>query len=451
MQDLSLPLKTQISTLKLFFEEQDWETRGEVLPWFNLPKNLVLPYHENHITFGFSSIFYGDHSDIKYSYFLDGQSKDWSPFQSAREIVFPGLRPGKYIFKVRAINKYEVVGSIAEYSFITIRPPVWMRPWFIILMVFLIISIIILSIRLRIKKLQEEKIQLEKIVKERTKEVVEKKNEIEKQHDIVMKQNMEIESSIHYAERIQNAVFPSKEILKENFSDFFILFHPQHIVSGDFYWIGQNGDNIIFTAVDCTGHGVPGAFMSMLGISYLNQIVIKEDTVMPDQILNKLRTNVISSFSQKDGEESDTKDGMDIALCTFNLKTKKLYYSGAYNSLYLIRSGEKGPELSEYSADKMPIGSYARMDDFKLNEINYKPGDTIYLFSDGFPDQYGGPRFKKFMKKPFREMLLKNYNKPLASQKEIYDDAISEWMSYKEPDGGDIIQTDDILVIGVKL
>ncbi len=444
------PPEIQINRIKLFFEEQDWHTYGPTLAWFNVPKELMLPHKDNHLTIGFSSIFYGNHKGISYSYFLEGQSKGWSPYLQSMEVDFPGLRPGKYNFHVKAKNKFGITGEAKNFSF-EIKPPFWQRPWFIILSVIALIAAVIVIIQLRTKKLKQEKIRLEKIVDERTREVVKQKDQIEKQHDIVVKQNIDIESSIHYAEKIQKAVIPSQAILSKIFNDSFILFRPQHIVSGDFYWIGQKGDYIIFTAVDCTGHGVPGAFMSMLGISYLNQIVLAENTVMPDQILNKLRTHVINSFSQKESKEDDRKDGMDIAMCSYNLKTKKLYYSGAYNPLFLIRSDSSEPEIIEHPADKMPVGLYAIMDDFKLNEIDYKTGDSIYMFSDGFPDQFGGERFKKFMKKRFKEMILNNQGKAMSEQKEVFNNILCEWMAFKDPDEEVIDQTDDILVMGIKL
>jgi len=208
---------------------------------------------------------------------------------------------------------------------------------------------------------------------------------------------------------------------------------------------------IIFTAADCTGHGVPGAFMSMLGVSYLNQIVHEENTVMPNEILDKLRAHIINSFAQREHEEGDRKDGMDIALCSFNTKTNKLYYAGAYNPLFLINHDGEEPELTEHSADKMPVGLYAIMDGFQTAEIEFKKGDSIYMFSDGFPDQFGGERFKKFMKKRFREMILSNQDKTFDEQKKIYDDTLEDWMRFRDPEGEEIIQTDDVLVIGVKL
>ncbi len=444
------PPELQINRLKLFFEEQDWKTYGPTVPWFNIPDNLMLPYHDDHLTIGFSSIFYGNHSGLSYSYFLDGQSKDWSPYIQSREVDFPGLRPGKYNFQVKAKNKYGMAGDISSISF-EIKPPFWMQPWFIILVILILFASVILYVRWRTRKLQLEKIQLEKIVKERTHEVVMQKEHIEKQHDIVVQQNDEIEASIHYAERIQKAVVPSEDILKNNFDDSFILWRPQHIVSGDFYWVGEKGDNVIFAAADCTGHGVPGAFMSMLGVSYLNQIVLEENTVKPSEILDKLRDHIINSFSQKEQGEAERKDGMDIALCTYNKKTKKLYYAGAYNPLFLIRDSGEGPELIEHNADKMPVGLYAIMDGFKTIEVDYHKGDSIYMFSDGFPDQFGGERFKKFMKKRFREMILSNHGKSLPDQKQVFDDTLEAWMGFKDQEGGEIIQTDDVLVVSVKM
>ncbi|MFC2129527.1 two-component regulator propeller domain-containing protein [Bacteroidota bacterium] len=444
------PPELQINRLKLFFEEQDWKTYGPTVPWFNLPHDLMLPYKDDHLTIGFSSIFYGNHNGISYSYFLEGQSKDWSPYLQSMEVDFPGLRPGKYNFQVKAKNKYGIEGDTESFSF-EIKPPFWMRPWFIILVVIILIASVILYVNWRTRKLQLEKIRLEKIVEERTHEVVKQKEEIERQHDIVVKQNDEIEASIHYAERIQKAVVPSEDLLKHNFDDSFILWRPQHIVSGDFYWVGEKNNIIIFTAADCTGHGVPGAFMSMLGVSYLNQIVLEESTTDPGKILDKLRDHIINSFSQKEQGEAERKDGMDIAMCAFNKKTKKLYYSGAYNPLYLVRHKGSESEIIEYSADKMPVGLYAIMDGFKTVEINYQKGDSIYLTSDGFPDQFGGERFKKFMKKRFREMLLSNQDKSFPEQKHIYDETLEKWMSFKDPDGEEIDQTDDVLVIGVMM
>lgn len=444
------PPEIYITNLKLFFKEQDWSRWGETVPWFDLPKELTLSHNDNHLTIGYSGVFYGNPDDLTYSYFLDGQSKDWSPFLAARDVDFPGLRPGRYLFHVKAKNKYGVTGEETTFSFY-IRPPFWQRPWFMILVLVVLVVTVVVIIRLRTRQLQQETIRLEKIVAERTREVVEQKDQIEKQHDIVVKQNMEIEASIHYAERIQKAVIPSQDLLKRNFEESFIIFRPQHIVSGDFYWVGQKSGKLVFTAADCTGHGVPGAFMSMLGISYLNQIVLEENQFDPGKILDQLRTHIINSFKQREQEMEDRKDGMDICLCSYDLETKKLRCASAYNSLLLVRANGAEAECIEYEADRMPVGLYSVMDNFRTFEVDFRQGDKIYLYSDGFPDQFGGPKYKKYMKKRFKQMLVEHYDKPMEEQKETFTGMLADWMSYQDPDGEPIQQIDDIIVMGIRL
>lgn len=241
-------------------------------------------------------------------------------------------------------------------------------------------------------------------------------------------------------------------MLKDPFRDYFVLFHPKDIVSGDFYWMNIKNDHIIFTAADCTGHGVPGAFMRMLGVSFLNKIVNELGIVIPSDILNSLRSNIITALKQE-GTFEDTKDGMDIALCSVDLKNRKLMYAGANNPLFLIRKNGEGFELLETSADKMPIGYHSAMEPFTNNVIDIIDGDTVYLFSDGFCDQFGGPDGKKFMKKRFKEMLLGNQTLDMASQREIFNASLEEWIYYPTSDplrAALAGQIDDIILLGVR-
>jgi len=219
--------------------------------------------------------------------------------------------------------------------------------------------------------------------------------------------------------------------------DYFILFKPRDIVSGDFYWIKQTDHKLVVVAADCTGHGVPGAFMSLLGMSYLDDIVEKEGVTDAGQILNHLRQDVIDALHQSD--TSETKEGMDMALCTFDLNQDKVQYAGANNALYLIR----GDEVIEYKADRMPVAIYTKIDDFQTNELELKKGDCIYMFSDGFPDQFGGPRNKKYKYKPFKELLMAIHKSPMEEQKQILDDTLEAWRGENE-------QVDDIVVMGIK-
>ncbi|KPK85054.1 MAG: hypothetical protein AMS27_08440 [Bacteroides sp. SM23_62_1] len=263
--------------------------------------------------------------------------------------------------------------------------------------------------------------------------------EIKHQRDQIFQQKQEITDSIHYASRIQNALLPPEKLLSK-LSDHFILYKPRDIVSGDYYWMTQKDGKTVVLAADCTGHGVPGAFMSMLGISFMNEIVNKSDMTQPNEILNKLRDNVVNSLHQT-GEEGEAQDGMDLALCVINNNKSKLQYAGAYNPLFLIRDDE----LIEYKPDKMPIGIYKeKQDSFTNHEIEIQDGDAMYMFSDGYVDQFGGPGAKKFMAKRFKELLLSIYKKPMNEQKTILDTTLEEWK-------GGIDQIDDILVMGFRI
>ncbi|PKP11655.1 MAG: hypothetical protein CVU09_02145 [Bacteroidetes bacterium HGW-Bacteroidetes-4] len=263
---------------------------------------------------------------------------------------------------------------------------------------------------------------------------------LEEQKTEIEKQKEEITDSIKYAKRIQTAILPAPEFATEILREHFILFRPRDIVSGDYYWMNKVGNKVIVAAADCTGHGVPGAFMSMLGVSFLNEIVNKNNTVQPHLILNDLRSQVKRTLGQT-GKEGEAKDGMDIALCVIDFEANKLQYAGAYNPLLLFRNGE----LIEVKADKMPIGIYIReKESFTNNEIELQPGDTFYIFSDGYADQFGGPTGGKFKSKPFKELLLSIQDKSMEEQREILNTTIDQWR-------GEIDQIDDIIVMGVRV
>jgi len=263
--------------------------------------------------------------------------------------------------------------------------------------------------------------------------------EIKHQRDQIFQQKQEITDSIHYASRIQTAILPPETLL-DNLTDHFILYKPRDIVSGDYYWMTQKDNKTIVLAADCTGHGVPGAFMSMLGISFLNEIVNKGDSTLPNDIMNNLRDNVVNSLHQT-GEEGEQQDGMDLALCVIDNDKTKLWFAGAYNPLYIYRNDE----LIEIKPDKMPIGIHKeKSDSFTNNEIPIQEGDVLYMFSDGYVDQFGGPKAKKFMSKKFKELLLSIYQKPMKEQRDILDTTIEDWK-------GNVEQIDDILVIGIRV
>ena len=274
------------------------------------------------------------------------------------------------------------------------------------------------------------------------------KDLLKEQRDFVLKQKKEITDSIHYAKRIQNAILPPIESMKDYLNDYFIFFHPRDIVSGDFYWTTEIQNKLVIAAADCTGHGVPGAFMSMLGIASMNEIVNKMDNISAAGILNNLRDNIIKSLHQT-GKEGESKDGMDIALCVVDKINNELHFAGANNPLYLIRNGE----LIEFKGDKMPIGIQLSLEyePFKNNMIKLETNDVFYMFSDGFADQFGGPKGGKFKYKPLKELLLSTHLLPMNEQKEVLHNKLEEWMNFNDPQTNKPFpQIDDIVVVGCK-
>lgn len=253
-------------------------------------------------------------------------------------------------------------------------------------------------------------------------------------------QKRQITDSIEYASRIQTAILPPGDYISRVIPDHFILYKPRDIVSGDFYWITHKEGKIVVAVVDCTGHGVPGAFMSMLGFAFLNEIVNKETDLKAHRILNQLRDYVKESLHQT-GKEDEAKDGMDIALCIIDPERKKLQYSGAYNPLYLVRN----EEFISLKADRMPIGIHViEKESFTNHEIDIQKDDMIYIFTDGYIDQFGGPKAGKFKTGPFKEKLISIKEYPMSRQKEILEAEFNNWKGARD-------QIDDVLVMGIKI
>jgi serine phosphatase RsbU (regulator of sigma subunit) len=265
------------------------------------------------------------------------------------------------------------------------------------------------------------------------------------QKDRIQEQNKKITDSIQYAKRIQRAVFPSDELLNEICTEHFIYFKPRDIVSGDFYWISKTEDKIIIVAADATGHGVPGAFMSMLGIAYLNELkdVSLKDRLTPNLVLERLRDKVKNSLKQT-GKDDEAKDGMDIALCMIDIDKSKIQFSGAHNPIYIFRKDKSDYSFIELKPDKQPIGIHIKEHPFTNQEFQIQPDDTIYMFSDGYADQFGGIDGGKFKSKRFKHLLMSIQDKSMSEQKEIIDSTLIKWKGNKD-------QVDDILIIGIRL
>jgi len=277
-----------------------------------------------------------------------------------------------------------------------------------------------------IEDLKEANLNLEQKVKERTRQIEQ--------------QSRNITDSIHYASRIQTALMLPSEELDRLLPSHFILNKPKDIVSGDYYWVSHKDNRIIVAVADCTGHGVPGAFMSIMGINLLNEIVSKTETLRANEVLNELRDHLIKSLGQT-GHRYEAKDGMEMALCVVDMESKQLQFSGAFRPMYLLRN----EELIETKGDRMPIGIYNEEEvSFTNKEIQIQDNDVFYLFTDGYVDQIGGPNKKTFKSRNFKKLLKDIYQRPLKEQKSILEKEHKTWRS-------DMEQIDDIMIMGVKL
>ncbi len=376
----------------------------------------------------------------QYQYFINGLMTDWSSWNSNPEINFIVQKSGNYEMKVRARNIFGNTSNEETLRF-NIKPAFYETWWFYTIIAIVLGGLVYLLVQYRTEHLKRENQILEQKVKERTQEIQHQKEEIEDQRNHIAQQNLEITDSIRYAKRLQVAVMPDNNYLDLILGkDYFIIFRPKDIVSGDFYWFNKIGGKVVACAADCTGHGVPGGFLSMLGISLLNELSATDRDFKANDMLNYLRLKLKHTLI-KDTNTNDTKDGMDIALCIIDKKDKKLEFAGANNPLWLLRDGQ----MLEYKADKMPIGSYVdEKESFTNNNVDLLSGDILYIFSDGFRDQIGGPNAKRMKSSSFREALIRFGNLPMNEQKQQLEKHFDDWR-------GEFEQIDDILVIGIKI
>ncbi|HEX8515031.1 MAG TPA: two-component regulator propeller domain-containing protein [Bacteroidia bacterium] len=415
--------RTFITGLKLFMQESPF------------PDDDRFSYDQNHLTFSFVGTSLTNPGNVKYQYKLEGFDKDWLPgYTKANEAVYTNLPPGSYTFMVRACNSDGTCNiQPASYKFF-IAPPFWQTAIFYFLVVLFAVFGIYVFDKIRTRKLLQSKKALEERVAERTEELASKNAEL-------AEKNKDITDSIRYAKRIQEAILPPDILVRKYLPDSFIFAKPKDIVSGDFYWVNKKGDQVIFAAVDCTGHGVPGAFMSIVGHNILEQAFNESSSLTPSLLLDRLNKGVSEALNQTT-EDTKLRDGMDIALCVINYKTMELQFAGAYNPLFIIRGGE----FIEVKGDNIAIGSYieAQQSTYTNHKIQLQKGDIIYVFTDGYIDQFGGPDGKKFKLTQFKTMLSSLSGVPLSQQAVIIEKSMEQWR-------GVLQQVDDILVIGVKI
>lgn len=410
------------------------------------PANIpAIPYEFNDLRFVFSSVFFEEPEKTLYKFILKGNDDEWSDWKNKTDKDYSNLAPGTYTFIVKAKNLYNVESKTAEYTF-EILPP-WYQTLGAYLAYFILFMLFIYGvIQLSIYRLKRQRENLKRIVNERTKEIQLQKEEIEAKNETLSEQNEEISqknasitASITYAKRIQEAMLPLTEKISSGLPENFILFKPRDIVSGDFFWYTEKDNKIIYTAVDCTGHGVPGALMSMIGSEILTTVVNTNGITKADEILDAMNEYVIKALKQE--KEGLSQDGMDMALCVIDKENKTVEYAGAKNPLIYIRDGE----LHQIKASRNGIGGYqTEAKTYTSTLIELKSPTWFYMFSDGYQDQFGGPRNRKFMIKQLKELLFDIHYKKMEEQKEILDKTIEDWMK-------DTPQTDDIILLGFKL
>ncbi|HEU4718986.1 MAG TPA: SpoIIE family protein phosphatase, partial [Bacteroidia bacterium] len=425
------PPRLELTAIRLFYQAADWAKMSfKVDPRTNLPIDPEFSWKDNHITFDFQAL---TTDNVKYQFMLEGLDADWSPPTTTTSAVYTNIPPGKhYVFRVKAVNRDGFWSKdVLAYSF-AVNPPFWQTWWFYTIIVVLAAASIFAFIRWRTARLEKEKKVLEDRVQERT-------QELRVANDQLSLAYTDIKDSINYAQRIQQAILPLGGEISKVLPDHFIFFRPRDVVSGDFYWFYPKGDKVFFAAVDCTGHGVPGAFMSIIGNSLLHEIMNETETPSPAEILNRLREKLIAALRQK-GADAESKDGMDMVLCCYDRKGSKLTFSGANNPLYLVSGGK----LEEFKNDKQPIGVYGdEMKPFTQKEITVGKGDVIYIFSDGYPDQFGGEKGKKFLYTRFKQMLVEIAPLAMSQQDQKLEENFRKWKGAND-------QVDDVLVMGFR-
>jgi ligand-binding sensor domain-containing protein/serine phosphatase RsbU (regulator of sigma subunit) len=426
------PPKLQLNTIRLNYENVDWTKYVDSVDTRTLlPVNPVLSFRDNHLTFDFQAL---TTDFVQYQFMLEGLDDKWSPWTSNTSASYPNIPSGRtYTFRLKAVNSDGFESKdVISYTF-TIEPPFWETWWFYTLCVIVVLIAVVSFIRWRTSRLQKEKKVLEEKVEERTQELSLANTQLSVAYN-------DITDSINYAKRIQQAMLPPSSEIRKVLPDHFIFFKPRDIVSGDFYWFFQKENRTYIAAIDCTGHGVPGAFMSIIGNSLLNEIMNETDLLDPASIMNLLREKLIVALRQQ-GTDAESKDGMDMVLCCIDRAKNIVTFAGANNPLYHF----SGTGFTEYKGDKMPIGVYAGTDrSFTNKEIPLVKGDVIYLITDGYPDQFGGPAGKKFLYTRFKQFLAEITNSQMNSQQNSISSRFDEWKGMND-------QVDDVLVIGIRL
>lgn len=399
---------------------------------YNVSDLIELPYKSYKLKIDFIGISFKQPEGVKYQYYLEGYDLNWSESSLSNSITYSRLDDGEYTFKVKACNSDGFCSDETIGFKIVIATPFWKKWWFYLLILIGLTLIIIYIIKKREANQKEIQKKLETELAIRTKEVVKKSAEIEDK-------NKNITDSINYALKIQQSILPSSELIESLFPESFIFYKPRDIVSGDFYWYEKIDNKFVLACADCTGHGVPGAFMSMISSTLLKEIANQFRITDPAKFLYKL--DALLNKTLKKSKEVTIHDGLDLSLCVFDIETNEISFSGAYRPVVVIKKGV----LERFKTTSVSIGGDDYMDkEFKTSTIQLEPGDIVYLFTDGYPDQFGGDRGKKLYLKGFESLLESIHHLPMKDQKIKLDEFINTWKR-------DNKQVDDVLVMGVKI
>jgi ligand-binding sensor domain-containing protein/serine phosphatase RsbU (regulator of sigma subunit) len=429
----SLKINKHIPQVAITSFELNTTAGVKKVPVFGL-EQITLPYNSRTFTLEFATLEFTDpaRNHYKYKLSLKGEEGTWIDAGTRNYASYTNVPPGEYYFTVRGSNSDQVWSQQETVLELTVKNSPFLTKTAYTIYSLVILLIIFLYIQIRTQKLKNDN----KSLREKQQAAI----KIARQKEELTIKNKNITDSLNYARRIQQALMPSERSFKKILPNSFVLHRPKDIVSGDFYWINETKDLIYVSAIDCTGHGVPGAFMSIIGFELFRKIASSPEKYNPDKILNLLNDDFAQIFKDVDG--ISLKDGMDIALCIIDKQNWSLQFSGAFNPLYIIREDK----IIELKGDRFSVG----LDDedekhqgFTSQHLQLLKNDMIYLFSDGFADQFGGPEGKKFKYRRFRHILLNIHTLPLSEQKSLLDQTLDNWR-------GSIEQVDDVLVIGFK-
>jgi serine phosphatase RsbU (regulator of sigma subunit)/streptogramin lyase len=403
---------------------------------YDFNNDIVLPYKAYKVRIEFIGLNYSDPQAVRYQYKLEGYDTEWSDVTSQTSVTYSRIEEGEYTFYLRSYNSEGLSQEIPLSFKIKIKPPIWKTWWFITLLILFISLLFYIIMKIREEKQRKLQEYLERELIARTKEVVEQKEEIEIK-------NRDITDSINYAKRIQTSMLPPVKRLQHHFSGSFVFYHPRDIVSGDFYWFDQVNDNkFTIVCADSTGHGVPGAFMSMIGSTLIKDICNREAGNSPCKVLQVLDCELRNTLNQNLDDGTKPGDGMDIIVCEIDLKTHYVRFASAMRPMIIYRNGE---EIFIKGSRNSVGGHYDKEDNiFEDEGLQLSKGDIIYMFSDGYSDQFGGPMGKKFKMVRLKNLLQDIHTKPMDEQCIHVKNTFNLWKENYE-------QVDDVLFMGIKI